>query len=113
MLKVSNLRVNYGAVTALQDVSLNVKRSSITFVVGPNGAGKSTLLLAIAGVLAAPVGDIELDGKSMVGRPPEEIARLGCSLVPEGRQVFTGLTVAENLHLGRLIGTHRSGAMDL
>jgi branched-chain amino acid transport system ATP-binding protein len=113
ILKVSNLEVNYGAIVAIQNVSLVVHRSSITFVVGPNGAGKSTLLLAIAGVLTPRAGSIEIDGACVSGIAPEEVARIGCSLVPEGRQIFSTLSVVENLKLGEMVGNRRSGSTDL
>ena len=70
------------------------------FVTGPNGAGKSTLLKAIAGVVAPREGEIPLDGRKISGRAPEDIARMGFSMVPEGREVFGGLTIEENLRLG-------------
>lgn len=113
MLKVSNLSTNYGTVKALHDVSLTVKTGSITFVVGPNGAGKSTLLLTIAGGLAPVSGRIVFSGADVAGRSAEELVRVGLSLVPEGRQIFSSLSVAENLKLGLMIGKARAAGADL
>jgi branched-chain amino acid transport system ATP-binding protein len=100
VLAVEQLQVQYGRIPAVRDLSLNVQRGEIVCVVGPNGAGKSTTLRAIAGGLRPSRGDITLNGNSILNRSPEDIARLGISLVPEGRHVFTQLTVGENIRLG-------------
>ena len=100
MLGVDMLEVTYGPVRALRGVTLTVVEGEIVSVVGPNGAGKSTLLLTIAGALAPSSGDIRFRDQSILGRPIEAVARLGICLVPEGRNIFTQLTVAENLRLG-------------
>ena len=100
MLDVDGLEVAYGPVRALNGVTLTVAAGEIVSVVGPNGAGKSTLLLAIAGAMSPRAGDVRLNGESIRGRPAETIARLGLSLVPEGRNIFTQLSVEENLRLG-------------
>lgn len=100
MLGVDGLEVSYGPVRALRGVSLTVAEGEMVSVVGPNGAGKSTLLLAIAGALVPSAGEIRFEEESVLGRPTEAVARLGISLVPEGRNIFTGLTVEENLRLG-------------
>jgi branched-chain amino acid transport system ATP-binding protein len=99
-LAVEKLTVRYGAVEAVRDLSLEVKAGEIVGLIGPNGAGKSSTLHAI--MSAAPVtgGDVRLDGKSLVGRRPEDVARRGIALVPEGRRIFGELTVEENLRLG-------------
>jgi branched-chain amino acid transport system ATP-binding protein len=99
-LAVEKLSVRYGAVDAVRGLSLEVKPGQIVGLIGPNGAGKSSTLHAIMG--AAPVvgGDIRLDGSSIVGRRPEDVARNGIALVPEGRRIFGELTVEENLRLG-------------
>jgi branched-chain amino acid transport system ATP-binding protein len=81
-------------------ISVNVDAGQIVSIVGPNGAGKSTTLLAIAGVLTPSQGTIRFDNGSIVGVAPEDIARMGLSLVPEGRHVFTQLSVEENIRLG-------------
>lgn len=113
MLEVVNLGTNYGAVKALHDVSLSVAAGSITFVVGPNGAGKSTLLLTLAGVLSPSSGRIVFSGSEAAGRAPEDLVRDGLSLVPEGRQIFGSLSVAENLQLGQMIGRRRAVGADM
>jgi branched-chain amino acid transport system ATP-binding protein len=105
MLEVHDLAVSYGGTTALAGVSVNVGEREAVCVVGPNGAGKSTLLAAVAGGVTPKRGRITFDGKDLVGVAAEKIARLGISLVPEGRHVFGTLTVEENL----LIGTYAMG----
>ena len=101
MLEVRDLSAAYGAHPALHDVSLEVNRGEIVVILGANGAGKSTLLRAIAGVCEGDVtGDISIDGQSLSGHGPDEIVELGISLVPEGRGIFSDLTVRENLYLG-------------
>jgi branched-chain amino acid transport system ATP-binding protein len=103
LLEVDGLEVRYGAVPAVRGVDLRVQRGEIVGVIGPNGAGKSTTLLAVMGAVAAARGDIRLEGRSIAGRRTEEIVRRGVALVPEGRHIFAGLTVDENLRLG-LVG---------
>jgi branched-chain amino acid transport system ATP-binding protein len=87
-------------VPAVRGVSIRVKAGEIVCIVGPNGAGKSTTLETVAGTLSPAEGAIRLDGKPIVGEAPEDIARMGVSLVPENRHVFTQLTTEENLRLG-------------
>lgn len=100
LLSVSDISVRYGQLTALRGVGLRIEEGETLFVTGPNGAGKSTLLKAIAGVVAPFAGKIDLMGADVTGRAPEDIARLGFSMVPEGRHVFGALTIEENLRLG-------------
>jgi branched-chain amino acid transport system ATP-binding protein len=100
VLAVTDLHVGYGRVPAVRGISVGVEAGQIVCLVGPNGAGKSTTLLAIAGILTPTQGSITFDGASIVGVAPEEIARKGLSLVPEGRHVFTQLSVEENIRLG-------------
>jgi len=99
-LEVSGLTVRYGVVTALAGVDLHVLRGEIVVVLGPNGAGKSTLLRTIAGVHRPAAGVVRLDGQPLPAGAPERVTRLGVSMVPEGRRIFGGLTVEENLRLG-------------
>ncbi len=99
-LAVENLSVRYGAVDAVRGLSLEVKPGQIVGLIGPNGAGKSSTLHAIMGSAPISGGDVRLDGRSLVGRRPEDIARRGIALVPEGRRIFGELTVEENLRLG-------------
>jgi branched-chain amino acid transport system ATP-binding protein len=100
MLEVEGLNVAYGGVIAVRDLSFTVGRGEIVGLIGPNGAGKSTTLHAIMGAVSPRGGDIRLAGKSIVGLSPEEVARSGVALVPEGRRIFAELTVEENLRLG-------------
>lgn len=100
LLSVDDITVRYGRLTALRGASLTLSEGEILFVTGPNGAGKSTLLKAIAGVVRPVGGTISFRGQAITGRSPEDIARLGFSMVPEGREVFGGLTIEENLRLG-------------
>jgi branched-chain amino acid transport system ATP-binding protein len=100
MLSVADLEVKYGRLAAVRGVSLEVKQGEIVCVVGPNGAGKSSLFAAIAGGVAPSGGSVRFDSKEIVGARPEQIARLGLSLIPEGRHVFGTLSVEENLRLG-------------
>jgi branched-chain amino acid transport system ATP-binding protein len=100
LLQVEGLHVHYGRLAALRDVSLGVDEGEIVCIVGPNGAGKSTTLLTISGALKPTSGSITLAGRAIHGQSPEAIARLGISQVPEGRHVFTTLTVEENLKVG-------------
>jgi branched-chain amino acid transport system ATP-binding protein len=100
LLAIDNITVRYGRLTALRGISLTMAEGEILFVTGPNGAGKSTLLNAIAGVVPPVSGNIALDGADATGAPPEQIARWGFSLVPEGRNVFGALTIEENLKVG-------------
>jgi len=99
-LVVENLSVRYGAVEAVRGLSLEVRPGKIVGLIGPNGAGKSSTLHAIMGSAPVTGGDVRLDGTSIVGRRPEEVARRGVALVPEGRRIFGELTVEENLRLG-------------
>jgi branched-chain amino acid transport system ATP-binding protein len=103
MLTVEGLSVNYGRLAALREVSIRVDPGELVCIVGPNGAGKSSLMNAIAGGVVPRGGSAKFENKELVGMRPEHIARLGMSLVPEGRQVFSTLTVEENLRLGTLI----------
>jgi len=100
MLELKNIHARYGAITALRGVSISVSRGELVALLGVNGAGKSTTLASIAGVLRPWQGDILFEGSSILGKSPEQIARLGISLVPEGRDIFPSLTVEENLRLG-------------
>jgi branched-chain amino acid transport system ATP-binding protein len=99
-LAVQKLTVRYGAVEAVRRLSLEVKPGEIVGLIGPNGAGKSSTLHAIMGAAPVTGGDVRLDGRSLVGRRPEDVARRGIALVPEGRRIFGELTVEENLRLG-------------
>jgi branched-chain amino acid transport system ATP-binding protein len=108
-LVVDNLEVRHGPVRAVRGLSLEVNPGEIVGLIGPNGAGKSSSLHAIMGVAPTTGGDVRLGGVSLRGRRPEDVARDGVSLVPEGRRVFPELTVEENLRLGLAARRTRGG----
>lgn len=110
LLEVTNLVAGYGKVEVISDVSFTLEQGKSIGIVGPNGVGKSTLLQAIAGGIAPKSGSIIFDGKNIGGKKPEDIVRLGLSLVPEGRQIFSGLSVKENLSLGLTGRRNKKGA---
>jgi branched-chain amino acid transport system ATP-binding protein len=99
MLELRGVKVAYGGVEVLHGVELTLAEGEVVGLVGPNGAGKSSLLRAICGLTPPSAGEIGFEGTSLRGLAPEEIAGLGVALVPEGRQIFGTLTVAENLRL--------------
>jgi branched-chain amino acid transport system ATP-binding protein len=99
-LVLENVEVRHGAVVAVRDLSLEVARGEIVGLIGPNGAGKSSTLHAVMGMVRPARGDIRLHGASIVARRPEDVARAGVALVPEGRRIYAELTVDENLRLG-------------
>jgi branched-chain amino acid transport system ATP-binding protein len=111
LLSVEGLTVKYGPIPALRDVSLALEEGETLAVVGANGAGKSTLTLAIAGVVRPFAGSISYGARPLSGLLPEDVARRGIALVPEGRHIFEGLTVEENLLLGLTAHTGRTEAM--
>jgi branched-chain amino acid transport system ATP-binding protein len=100
LLELSDLDVRYGGVSAVRNLSLQIEPGEIVGLIGPNGAGKSTTLHAIMGLVPTYRGDIRLAGNSVRGKAPEVVARSGIALVPEGRRIFSELTVSENLQLG-------------
>ena len=100
MLKVKDLKVNYGGIEAVKGISLDVPDGSIITLVGANGAGKSTTLRSIVGLVKAGKGSITLDGEELLGLSTTDIVSKGITLVPEGRRVFPDMTVLENLKIG-------------
>jgi len=112
LLEISGLHVKYGQITALSGVDLEVRKGEIVSLVGPNGAGKSSLLNAIAGVVRAHSGTVSFGGQSILGQPLETTVRRGIALVPEGRHVFAGLSVLENLRLGATIRDDRGAVSE-
>src|SRR3954462_12629960 len=100
MLEVRDLQVSYGAAPAINGIHLKVEAGALVVVVGPNGAGKTTLINAIAGVHRMQSGRLDMDGQSLADVAPHRYCDYGIALVPEGRRLFTGLTVRENLELG-------------
>lgn len=109
MLSVRDVHASYGSVRALEGVSLEVPEAGIVSVLGANGAGKTSTLHAISGLLRPSQGAIEFDGQEIHRTAPEEIVRMGVSQVPEGRQIFTEMSVLENLRLGAYTRTDRDG----
>ena len=103
MLEVSGLQVRYGAIRAVRDVSLRLAEGELITLLGANGAGKSSTLMCIAGALRAAAGSIRLDGEDVTSATPEAMVRRGVATVPETRDVFPDLTVAENLRLGAYV----------
>jgi branched-chain amino acid transport system ATP-binding protein len=110
-LAVEELEVRHGAVRAVRGLSLEVDGGEIVGLIGPNGAGKSSTLHAIMGLVRPAAGDIRLHGESVAGRNPEDVARRGIALVPEGRRIFAELSVDENLRLG-LAGRRRRNGIE-
>lgn len=100
MLRIRNLVAGYGALTVLKGVTLHVAAGEIVAIIGANGAGKSTLLRTISGLVRPRSGGLEFTGRSLCGLTAEHVVRLGCLHVPEGRQVFSPMTVNENLLIG-------------
>jgi branched-chain amino acid transport system ATP-binding protein len=103
MLKVDQLDVFYGNIHALKGVSLDVQEGEIVTLIGANGAGKSTLLKTLSGLLKPKNGTVQYLGNTIAGKPAQEIVKAGISHVPEGRRVFSNMTVEENLELGAFL----------
>ena len=100
MLKIENLYVNYGGINALRGISLEVQDGEIVTLIGANGAGKSTTLRTITGLVKAASGSVIWNGEEMIGKSIDTIFKSGIAMVPEGRRVFSDLTVLENLQIG-------------
>ena len=100
MLSISNVETFYGNIQALRGVNVKVNSGEIVSLIGSNGAGKSTLLMTISGVNTAATGEIKFDDKNIESLPPHDIVNLGISQVPEGRRIFSRLSVEDNLRLG-------------
>ena len=100
VLSINNINLHYGQLHALNNISLDLNEGEILFVTGPNGAGKSSLIKAIAGLQPISSGQISLHGQAIACWSPEKVARSGFSMVPEGRHVFSALTIEENLLVG-------------
>ena len=114
LLQVSNLETYYGPIMAIRGVSFEVPRGGIVTILGANGAGKTTVLKTVSGVMDPQKGTVTFDGREIQGMDPDRIARLGLSHVPEGREIFPLLTVAENLGMGAYMRTDGDGiARDL
>ncbi len=100
MLELADVKVNYGAAPALWGVTLNVQKGELVCVVGPNGAGKTTLINTIAGLLRAREGELRLNGRDITRLPSHRFCEAGIAIVPEGRRLFTAMSVQDNLVLG-------------
>ena len=100
ILEIRDLVVSYGGIEAVKGISMNVEEGKVIALIGSNGAGKSTTLKTIAGLVKPKSGDILLNGESLIGKTTDQIVSTGVTLVPEGRRVFSNLTVAENLRIG-------------
>ncbi|WP_428929471.1 ABC transporter ATP-binding protein [Marinibacterium sp. SX1] len=109
LLTVHELNASYGAVQVLFDVSFDVQPGSVTTLVGANGAGKSTIMKTLAGLVAPNSGTLLYDGRELTGLASHERVDSGLSLIPEGRLVFPGMTVEQNLRLGAVSPNARSG----
>ena len=115
MLELERIRVSYGAAPAIVDLSLAIGARELVCVVGPNGAGKSTLINAIAGLHRIDSGALRLDGTDLARLPAHRYCDRGIAIVPEGRRLFTGMTVRENLELGgyrRAVRTRRAQSLE-
>ncbi|GAB2024356.1 ABC transporter ATP-binding protein [Lactovum odontotermitis] len=108
MLKIENISVNYGMIEAVRDISFEVKEGEIVALIGANGAGKTTTLHTISGLLRPKQGKITFLDQDITGMQPQKIVAMGLSQVPEGRHVFPGLTVLENLEMGAYLKKDRA-----
>ena len=109
MLKIDDINVYYGAIHAIKGISLTVQEGEIVTLIGANGAGKSTTLRTISGLLKPKTGSITFQGQDIAGTPAHKIVGLGISQVPEGRRIFTEMSVMENLDLGAFIRKDKDG----
>ena len=109
MLEVKDLHVSYGGIRALRGVNLEVPDGKIVTLIGANGAGKSTMLRTISGLVKAESGSVLYNGKELLGMPINKILEEGIAMVPEGRRVFTNLTVLENLKIGAYLRNDKAG----
>ena len=100
MLKIKNLNVYYGAIHALKSINIEIKEGEIVTLIGSNGAGKTSTLKAISGIIPCKSGTIEFEGKDITNVQPHKLVYAGIGHVPEGRRIFSELTVMENLELG-------------
>lgn len=109
MLSVKDLHVHYGVIEALKGVSIDVNEGEIVSLIGANGAGKTTMLQAISGIVKKSSGDVEFLGQSIYKTNPKNIVAAGLTQVPEGRRIFTGLSVYENLMMGAFLRKDKKG----
>ena len=109
LLKVSNLKVAYGGIQAVKGISLEVREGELVSLIGSNGAGKTTTMKAITGTLAATSGNIEYLGKNIQGQGAWDLVKQGLVMVPEGRGVFTRMSILENLQMGAYLRDDKDG----
>jgi branched-chain amino acid transport system ATP-binding protein len=112
VLRIRNLHTAYGNVQVIKGVSLHISAGEIVTIIGANGAGKSTLLKTISGLIPAKSGEIYFNDKPIIGLSADKIVRLGISHVPEGRRIFAGLSVGDNLELGAFSRTNRESVTE-
>ncbi|MDX2066734.1 MAG: ABC transporter ATP-binding protein [Fimbriimonadaceae bacterium] len=113
MLEIKNINVFYGAIQALEDVTITVNPGEVVAIIGSNGAGKSTLLRTISGMIRPRTGSISFKGEDLARVPAHEIVKRGISHSPEGRRIFTNMSVHENLQLGATIRKDANVAEDM
>jgi branched-chain amino acid transport system ATP-binding protein len=111
LLKVTGLKVAYGGIQAVKGVDFEVREGELVSLIGSNGAGKTTTMKAITGTLPINAGDIEYLGKSIKGQGPWDLVKQGLAMVPEGRGVFTRMTITENLQMGAYIRNDKEGIL--
>ncbi|RYG14892.1 MAG: ABC transporter ATP-binding protein [Burkholderiales bacterium] len=109
LLKITGLKVSYGGIQAVKGVDFEVREGELVSLIGSNGAGKTTTMKAITGTLPINDGDIQYLGKSIKGQGPWDLVRQGLAMVPEGRGVFTRMTIIENLQMGAYIRKDKDG----
>jgi len=112
LLQVSGLQVAYGGIQAVKGVDFEVREGELVTLIGSNGAGKTTTMKAITGTLPLAGGDILYMGKSIRGQGPWDLVKQGLAMVPEGRGVFTRMSIMENLHMGAYIRSDKQGIED-
>jgi branched-chain amino acid transport system ATP-binding protein len=112
LLKVKGLKVAYGGIQAVKGVDMEVHEGELVSLIGSNGAGKTTTMKAITGTLAPQEGDIEYLGRSIKGQGPWDLVKQGLAMVPEGRGVFTRMTITENLQMGAYLRTDNAAITD-
>jgi branched-chain amino acid transport system ATP-binding protein len=111
ILKITDLHTSYGRIEVLKAIDLEIQEGEIVCLLGANGAGKTTLLRAVSGLIKPRKGSIEFAGSDITGKNPEEVVWLGLSQVPEGREIFSALTVHQNLLLGAYVRRHEKEKM--
>lgn len=107
MLEIRDVKARYGNIVVLKGISLSIGQGQIVALIGANGAGKTTTLRSITGLLQPFSGDIRFEGEMIIGRPPADVVARGISLVPEGRRIFSNLSVVENLKMGAFLRWRR------